>query len=336
MKKQRLLAAGLALMGALYIPTLSQATSLLGDGFQLEIQAEPTATPKPETLTFTLGAQMPRPGEKPRISSLNVQTQASLRFETPMAPAQADLRNAEDSGLIVVYVLRMSVAEMQRKTGRTGYTGEQYMALSEREGFDPETSYITLSQSKGIPPGMSVDEITLGTLPDGSTLPAGDYTGELVMVPFSADTMEEAMINVNVEMQFSVENDMIILHLDEDGRAPLQAFNPIDAQQDIYLEIQVSQSEVREVTGQPHNTAEVLAAQEADPAFNSLYEQYTFMSLFRSDPIAPGGFLEEVVLTTLPDGTPLPPGTYDAWLVRYGDGEAELLDASTQIQLIVP
>ena len=315
------------------------AQNILGDDFKLEIETEPTPTPQPQELIVNLDGTVPQPGATPKISSLSVEMLPTLTFASPMTPAKAELANQEGSGVIVVYVLRISVAEVLRTTGRTGYTLEAFEALSAEEGFDPEESYITLSQSKGVPPGMTVHEITLGTLPDGSTLPAGDYTGLLLMVPFGEETLTQAMVNVNFEMQFTVQSDVILLELDLDGCAPVQAFNPIDETVPVRFGLLISQAQVREKTGAPHNSEEALARQATDPAFSTLHEEYEFMPIFQSDWVAPGEFLEKIEVGPLPDGAPLPSGTYIAWLARYRLDEAGneiMADARTQVQLIIP
>ncbi len=326
------------LMATSTLPVL--ATDTLGEDFVLEIQAEPTPAPVPQDVTYYLDGTQPRPGVIPNISRLTVETLAQLSFDTPMSPAKAELANAQDSGLIVVYVLRVSVAELLKKIGRSGYSEAEYLALSQEEGFNPEESYVTLSQSKGIPAGMTVNEITLGTLPDGSTLPAGEYDGELVMVPFGEETHRQAMVNVNVQMHFAVQSDVIEVTLNKEGKAAVQIFNPIDAGHAVRYGLLISQGQLREKTGSPHNSPEQLAQQEADPNFSSLYEEYVFLSVFESGTIQPGEFLEEIAVHALPDGEQLPQGTYTAWIARYHmdeeTGEEIMGDARTQIILNVP
>ena len=239
--------------------------------------------------------------------------------------------------MIVVYQLRVSVAELMRQAGVTGYTDEQYALLSAQEGFDPEKAYVVLSQTKGIPPGMTVEEITLGALPDGSTLPAGEYTGELLMVPFDSESRSAAMVSATINMPFSIATGIIRLICDDAYGVELSAFNPVESGRDAVFSIQVSQAEVERVTGSSHQDEAALSAQAAATYFNPEYE---FISLFESEPITPGAFLEGAELGLLPDGERLPTGEYVAWLVRYAvdpeTGETTLTDANTQLQIVVP
>lgn len=72
--------------------------------------------------------------------------------------------------------------------------------------------------------------------------------------------------------------------------------------------IQISQQELTDVSGEAHRTAEETAAQQANPAFDPAYE---FLTIYESDPVAPGAFLEgRAALRTLPDGQALPAGEY--------------------------
>lgn len=338
--KKCCLAAAMAF--ALFTASNAGATGVLGDDFQLEIQTDPTPAPTPDAsapVELYLDGSQPRPGEAPRISSLTVQVQAELAFETPMSPARADLKNEADSGLVVVYLLRVPVSELLEKIGRSGYPEEEYQQMLQDPAFDPETSYVTLSQSKGIPPGMAVSEISLGTLPDGSTLPAGRYHGELLMIPFGEETLEQAMVNATVGIDFTVENDVFRLIFDQDLLAPISVFNPLTSDGPIRFGILISQGQVRKKTGAPHNSAEELERQEEE-GMSTLMEDYVFMPLFVSEEVAPGEFLEEIALSPLPDGERLPSGSYTAWLVRYekdpDTGEEVMLDATTQAILEIP
>ncbi len=238
--------------------------------------------------------------------------------------------------MIVVYQLRISVAELIKQAGITGYSEIQYEQLSSLKSFDPGSSYIALSQTKGILPGGSVNEMSLGTLPDGSTLPVGSYISELVMVPFDADTREGAMVTALVIVPFVIENDVIRLQADENQKLVLSIFNPVHSDQQLSYSIQISQSEIERVSGSPHQSKDTLAMQSADPGFQSDYE---FISLFDSDIVSPGEFLESAQLQKLPDGQSLPTGEYQGWLVRYEvdelSGEKTMLDVNTQIFIVV-
>ena len=326
----------------------------------LEMDAQATglaATPQEAGLEFDENAVSPdapratqppqaqkkapvRPGDKPQqsVNSITIQTVSDITFDSPYAEGEVNVGNPEGSQVNVQYMLRISLAELERQTGRTGYSEEELAALAAQPGFDPETTYVQLSQTKGIPPGSVVRTMTLGTLPDGSTIPAGDYSAQMVMAAYDVATNRRSMVGAVVEVKFHVLSDDMQLTVDADGACDLYAFNPVTSAGDVMFAIQISQQELTDVSGEAHRTAEEIAAQQANPAFDPAYE---FLTIYESDPVAPGAFLEgRAALRALPDGQPLPAGTYTAWLVRYAyDAQWnswQMEDASTQLTLTVP
>lgn len=313
--------------------SLSLHEDVLGEDYRLEIEISPSVST--QTVTIDLGGGQPKPGEKPKVNVLGIDVPAMLVFDSPFSIGAARLYNAAESTAIVVYQLRISVAELQRQAGITGYSKEQYEGLLAGESFDPHSSYIVLSQTKGILPGGWVEEMALGTLPDGRSLPAGSYTAELVMVPFDSETRQSMMLSAVVMIPFVVENDLI--SLDVTGNAmELSLFNPVDATTDLIYSVQISQSELERVSGTPHQDEETLKLQAQTPGFDSAYE---FISLYESGLVGPGGYLEGLMLNALPDGAYLPKGEYTGWLVRYAvdaqSGERSMLQVNTQLQLVV-
>ena len=313
--------------------SISLHEDVLGEDYQLEIEVSPSVST--QTVTIDLGGGQPKPGEKPKVNVLGIDVPAMMVFESPFSIGTARLYNTAESTVVVVYQLRISVAELRRQAGITGYSAQQYEALLAGEGFDPESSYIVLSQTKGILPGGWVEEMALGTLPDGRTLPAGNYTAELVMVPFDSETRQSMMLSAVVMIPFVVENDLIALDV-QDNVMELSLFNPVDADTNLIYSIQVSQSELERVSGAPHQDEETLKRQEETPGFDGAYE---FISLYESEPVIPGGYLEGQQLNALPDGAYLPKGEYTGWLVRYTvdaqSGERVMLEVNTQLQLVV-
>ncbi len=322
----------------------AQATGLAATPQEAGLELDETAvSPDAPRATQPPQAQKKapvRPGDKPQqsVNSITIQTVSDITFDSPYAEGEVNVGNPEGSQVNVQYMLRISLAELERQTGRTGYSEEELAALVAQPGFDPETTYVQLSQTKGIPPGSVVRTMTLGTLPDGSTIPAGDYSAQMVMAAYDVATNRRSMVGAVVEVKFHVLSDDMQLTLDADGACDLYAFNPVTSAGDVMFAIQISQQELTDVSGEAHRTAEEIAAQQANPAFDPAYE---FLTIYESDPVAPGAFLEgRAALRALPDGQPLPAGTYTAWLVRYAyDAQWnswQMEDASTQLTLTVP
>ncbi len=294
-----------------------------------------------------------KPGDKKpeKPQSITIQTVAHINFPSAMAPGQASFSNPEDAASSVVYALRISVAELERQAGITGYTEADYAERAAQDGFDPANDYLILCQTEPIAPGESIEEITLGALPSGETLPVGTYKSQLLMMPVedgSADVAGAAQegdtftlqpqinLSASIDVPFTIQSETIILTADADGQISLKVFNPADAKGDAIYSIQISQGEIERISGSPHRTPEQLAIQQADPEFMADYE---FLSLFESAPVAPGQFLSEAAVRQLPDGERLPAGTYQAWLVKYETdketGERTMDSVNTEIQLTV-
>lgn len=309
-------------------------------GLELDERAVSPDAPVPTAKPAQTKKAPVRPGDRPQqgVNSITIQTVSDITFDSPYAEGEVNVGNPEGSQVNVQYMLRISLAELERQTGRTGYDEEELAALAAQPGFDPETTYIPLSQTKGIPPGSVVRTMTLGTLPDGSTIPAGDYSAQMVMAAYDALTNRRSMVGAVVEVKFHVLSGDMRLSFDADGTCDLYAFNPVTSAGDVMFAIQISQQELMDVSGEAHRTAEETAAQQANPAFDPAYE---FLTIYESDPVAPGAFLEgRAALRTLPDGQALPAGEYTAWLVRYAyDAQWnswQMEDASTQLTLSVP
>lgn len=305
---------------------------VLGADFELNIEVSPSVTTQEMNLEMGSG---PRPGHRPQVNVVGVDVPAALVFHSPFSVEGVRLHNPQESTAVVVYQLRMSVAELRRQTGLTGYDEEQYKELSARTGFDEGSHYIVLSQTRGILPGEWAEEMALGTLPNGATLPAGRYTAELIMVPFDQQTHQSMMISAVVLVPFVIESALMSVEV-AGSHADMRLFNPVDAPNDLVYSIQLSQAEVRRVSGQPHQPEENLVMQAKTPGFD---EEYEFISLYESEVVSPGAYVEGVRLHALPDGEQLPQGTYTAWLVRYAlDAQTQqemMLDVNTQLQLVV-
>lgn len=306
----------------------------------LEFDDQAVAENAPSTPAPTAAAPGPiRPGDKKggQQNSLTIETISDIQFPSPFLPGQVNVKNPAGSTVNVQYMLRISVAELERQTGRTGYTQEQMAELTADPEYDPETSYLVLSQTKGIAPGTMVEAMTLGALPDGSTIAAGDYQAEMVMAAYDVQTGKRSMVGAVVKVQFHVLSDEATVAFDLSGLGEIEAFNPVTAEGDVMFGIQLSQQALIDGCGASHRTEADLAAQAADPAFDPAYE---FLTIYESAPVAPGSFVENPVqLLPLPDGAMLPEGTYAAWLVRYGYDAAwnswQMLDAATQLTLVV-
>lgn len=75
----------------------------------------------------------------------------------------------------------------------------------EKIGYTGDGSMIPLYQSGLIAPGYGVDIITLGALPDGSRLPAGEYELSVLLEFYDVETNEKSAVNTVVPLEVTVE-----------------------------------------------------------------------------------------------------------------------------------
>lgn len=323
--------------GSLEVDQSSVAAPADSDGMpELDQGAVPEGT-QPESFTLDLGGGSPRPGDAPKINSFTIQTASAIQFASPLSPAQVNVTNPEGSTVVTMYQLRISAAELQRQIGRTGYTAAQWAEMNEQPDFDSEACYIELAATKGIAPGSMVQQMALGTLPDGTLLGAGDYKAEMVVLAYDIETNTKSMVNSVVKVGVHVLSEVADISFDELGQGTFTAYNPETQNGEIRYRIEISQQAIVDGCGSAHRTPQEQEAQHANPAFDPAYE---FLTLYESQPVAPGELLDgQVQFARLPDGALLPAGSYTAWLTRYAYddalGEWRLLDARTQLNLTV-
>lgn len=327
MKMGRLLAGMLAAVaistGAGLADSLPIDEPIVYGAPELDESAVPEGTEEiQDGETVTLYGREVRPGEKARVNTFTVKTVADIQFKSPTAPAIVNMTNPENSTVISQYTLRISAQELAQKTGRT---------------FGGEDDYIELARTKGVAPGSMIQTMTLGTLPDGSTLPAGDYDAEVIVTAYDTITHEKSMVGSLVKVAIRVLSDEVELLLDRNGEGDIHAYNPSTGAADVRYAVMISQKAIEAGCGAPHRTDEELAAQKADAAFDPAYE---WITLYESEPVAPGEYLDETIqLANLPDGEHLPAGKYTAYLacLTYDDalGLWQIQQARTGINITV-
>ena len=73
-----------------------------------------------------------------------------------------------------------------------------------RAGYELGEEYAVLYQSGLIAPGYGVDVITLGSLPDGSKLPVGEYELSVLLEFYDVQTNEKSAVNTVVPLETTV------------------------------------------------------------------------------------------------------------------------------------
>ena len=75
----------------------------------------------------------------------------------------------------------------------------------EKIGYAGDGSMVSLYQSGLIAPGYAVDVITLGALPNGSKLPAGEYELSVLLEFYNTDTNEKSAVDTQIPLKVTVE-----------------------------------------------------------------------------------------------------------------------------------
>ncbi len=101
--------------------------------------------------------------------------------------------------------IQITDEELVKKIGKTGRAASEQAKLDSNENYDPSNTRVTISESGLILPGYNLKKLILGTLPDGTKLPAGVYSGIAFLNFFNSETNEKAMINSQVPVAVVVK-----------------------------------------------------------------------------------------------------------------------------------
>lgn len=297
------LAEGLPKDDPVRYPALEMNESL-SDANDLEM--DEGAIGENETTTPEPGATLsmkPNMGGGSGANVMAISTVSNIQFNSSFAEGIVDFTNPSGSTVNVLYILRVSAAELLRETGRTGYSEKDYAALSAEAGFDPKTSYVVLGQTKGIPPGKRMHSITLGALPDGSALPCGKYAATVVMAAYDISTDQRSMVGIEAAVTVEVLSDSVEL-IAEGGKGKIKLFTPVSETSAVRYTLVITQGELLNETGNAHNGG-------------GEYVENGGVLLSELGSAQPGNFLDaEYTIGALPDGTALPAGEYTAWIAR--------------------
>lgn len=94
----------------------------------------------------------------------------------------------------------VSDAELLRVIGKTGRTATEQAALEAKGDYDPASHYTELYRSGLIQIGHALPAAKLGALPDGTTLPEGDYEMLVMIDAYDPETYEKS----HVKTQFPI------------------------------------------------------------------------------------------------------------------------------------
>lgn len=252
-------------------------------------------------LTFLLPAsvaagQDARPGQTPPPAQLELRMNSEFVFPSAFSTCRAGIENPVENGLPLRYALSLSRGELLR-VGGLRLPGEEEILL-----------YV----SGSVAPGEKIERVRLNPLPDGRLLPEGVYRAVMTVRPATGQAIGSEFA---VQVMLRVMVSGLRAQADSEGLVSLKAYNGGDVPARFGLAISA------EALEEPHGVDTL--------AFGT---ENSFASLALSGVLAPGQE-EALRLCRLPDGSALPPGSYEAWLLRFQDGAEPVVTAKVQLEV---
>lgn len=252
------------------------------------------------TMPGVARARAVRPGETPPPAKLELMMNTGFIFPSALSSCNAGIMNPDDSGLLLRYALTIEPGELARASG---------IML---EAPDP----IILYQSDLMAPGDGIEAFRLNTLPGGALLPEGEYGAVMTVTPVNELGGQALNGEFAVQVFVRVMASQYEARIDERGVLDLNIYNG-------------------RIT--PERYALIVRAKDLDNPHgidvNEFGNKHSFALIALSD-MLPAMQETSLYLNLLPDGTALPPGLYETWLVRLRQGE--LPYAGARVLLEVP
>lgn len=265
-------------------------------------------------------AQGIRPGDTPPPrQGFELIMQSGFVFASPLYEAAAGIENPAGSGVAMEHVLTITLSDLQRVAGVSGYDEEAYTRIAAQPGFDPQSHALTLYEGDRLVPGDKTQTLTLMPLPDGTALPEGSYPAVMEVTLYDALTGERRNEDFRVDVYVQVMACKRAARAGAEGPIDLRVHNSADAPARYALVAGVDQ------LGGAHGV---------DTA--QLGEEHSYAVLAMTDVLAPyADAVSPMTLAALPDGQALAPGSYEAWLVRVPEDDDKPLYATARVELAV-
>ena len=115
------------------------------------------------------------------------------------------IKNPSGAEMDFVVTVKISDKELAETIGKTGRSVDDQQKLEDGDGYDPEQNYTVLFESGRILRGYELNEIELGSLEDGTVLPAGSYEMMFVLDFYDPVTNERSMVNAQLPVTVTVQ-----------------------------------------------------------------------------------------------------------------------------------
>lgn len=154
------------------------------------------------------GTYDPPPAGSERIS---IEMNQEAYFNVKTQVGLIDFVNPKRGTRNLVVRIRISDAELLNKIGKTGRTEKEQAALEADPNYNPANSYQELFRSGLLEIGYALDAAKLSALPDGTTLPVGDYEMLVVVDAYDPETNEKSVMKTQLP---------ITIHMVESAEKP--------------------------------------------------------------------------------------------------------------------
>ena len=137
----------------------------------------------------------PPPAGSERIS---IEMNQEAYFNVATQVGLIDFVNPKRGTRNLLIHIQISDAELIRVIGKTGRTAEEQAKLDADPNYDPEKTYQELFRSGLLQIGYALDAAKFSALPDGTTLPVGDYEMLVVVDAYDPVTNEKAVMKTQL------------------------------------------------------------------------------------------------------------------------------------------
>lgn len=141
------------------------------------------------------GTYAPPPAGSERIS---IEMNQEAYFNVATQVGLIDFVNPKRGTKNLVVRIQISDAELLETIGRTGRTAEEQAKLDANPNYNPEAVYQELFRSGLLEIGYALDAAKLAALPDGTTLPVGDYDMLVVVDAYDPETNEKSVMKTQL------------------------------------------------------------------------------------------------------------------------------------------
>lgn len=184
-----------------FLPLLGLLLILIGIGAIMLLNRfkQPVYTPEVidpnQVPVVDHGHYDPPPAGSERIS-IEMNQEAYFNVDTQVG--RIDFVNPKRGTRNLLIRVHVSDAELIKKIGKTGRTAEEQAKLDADPNYNPETTYQELFRSGLLQIGYALPAAKLNTLPDGTTLPIGDYEMLVVVDAYDPETHEKAVMKTQL------------------------------------------------------------------------------------------------------------------------------------------